>query len=223
MLALAPGALAACGGTRQDAGEPSGTFDVSIVKASFPAHQLLAQPSTLTIEVRNDGTRPVPDLAVTVSSFSMTSPQPGLADPNRPVWIVDQGPRAPGAGPTNPVVEGNYVPSAGQTAYTNTWALGSVPPGETRTFVWRVTAVVPGQHTVSYKVAAGLNGKAIAQLSGGGSPEGNFSVNIAGAPPQSRVDPNTGGVIRAPPKLAGPSRRIRRAGSRSGSGTPGTP
>ena len=185
LMALAlssPGLLAGCGGQRQDAHEPSGSFEVSVLRASFPASQALARQVPMTIRVRNDGTRTIPDLAVTVNAFTTRSQQPGLADPTRPVWIVDQG------------------PTGAETAYTNTWALGSLGPGQVSTFVWYVTPVVPGMHTVSYRVAAGLNGKARAELTGGGgAPAGSFTVNVAGAPPQSRVDPNTGRVIASPP------------------------
>ena len=52
------------------------------------------------------------------------------------------------------------------TAYSNTWALGALAPGKTATFVWRVTAVKPGVHTVAWEVAAGLNGKAKAVQNG---------------------------------------------------------
>jgi len=205
-LALAcPLVLASCGGTRQDASEPSGTFDISIVKASFPSRQALAAPTTLEISVRNDGTRPVPDVAVTVNSFNCRSSQSGLADPTRPVWIVDS------------------APVGGQTAYTDTWALGSLPSGATRTFVWNVTPVVASFNhpfTITYRVAAGLNGKARAQLTGGGIPEGSFRVSVAGQAPQSRVDPNTGRVIRSAPAIASPGRHSARPSTGSPSCVP---
>jgi hypothetical protein len=95
-------AVAGCGGGRQDANEPSGTFTMHVVKASFPSSQSLAEQQALTIAVKNTDSRAIPDLAVTVDSFSTRSQQPGLADPNRAVWIVDVG------------------PAGGTTAYTNT-------------------------------------------------------------------------------------------------------
>ena len=105
-------AAAGCGGgTRQDADEPSGTFQVAVLKASFPTKQHLAQPERFVIAVRNTGSKPVPNVAVTVSSFAARSEQAGLADPERAVWIVDASPRG------------------GDTAYTNTWALGRLAPG----------------------------------------------------------------------------------------------
>ena len=172
-------AVGGCGGgERQDKNEPSGTFSMSVVKAAFPTSQSLAKQEALTISVRNTDSRAIPDLAVTVDSFSTRSQQQGLADPERPVWIVDEG------------------PSGGTTAYTNTWALGRLAPGATRTFTWKVTAIQPGTHTVKYRVAAGLNGEAKAKVNGREDFQGSFTVAISGKPAQSTVDPDTGQVIR---------------------------
>ena len=56
----------------------------------------------------------MPNVAVTVNSFAARSEQAGLADPERAVWIVDASPRG------------------GDTAYTNTWALGPLAAGRRR-------------------------------------------------------------------------------------------
>ena len=175
---LALGVAGCGGGARQDANEPSGTFPVTVVHATFPTAQHIAAQTRLRIAVRNSGTQAIPNLAVTVRGFTRRDTQPGLADPNKPVWIVDRG------------------PVGGDTAYVGTWALGSVRPGATKTFVWRVTPIVPGRYDVSYQIAAGLNGKAKARLSGGGVPAGSFRVIVSAKPPQAHVDPNTGAVIR---------------------------
>jgi hypothetical protein len=172
-------AVAGCGGgERQDAAEPSGTFEVDVVRASFPTKQHLAQSERFVIAVRNSGEKTVPNVAVTVSSFAERSEQAGLADPERAVWIIDDSPRG------------------GQTAYTNTWALGRLAPGQTRRFVWRVTAVQAGTHTVKWQVAAGLNGKAKATLSGNRAPAGSVTVDVSDKPGQAHVDPKTGKVVR---------------------------
>jgi len=172
-------AAAGCGnGTRQDADEPSGTFQVAVVRASFPAKQHLAKSERFVIAVRNTGSKAVPDLAVTVDSFASRSQQAGLADPSRAVWIIDDGPRG------------------GDTAYTNTWALGRLAPGQTRRFVWKVTAVQAGTHTVKWQIAAGLNGKAKAILAGNRAPSGSITVDVSEKPAQSHVDPSTGDVVR---------------------------
>jgi hypothetical protein len=179
VVSLGAPALTGCGGgERQDADEPSGTFQVDVVRASFPTKQHLAQPERFVIAVRNTGHEAVPNVAVTVSSFAERSEQAGLADPERAVWIIDSS------------------PSGGDTAYTNTWALGRLAPGQTRRFVWRVTAVKAGTHTVKWQVAAGLNGKAKATLSGNRAPAGSFTVDVSAKPAQARVDPETGKVVR---------------------------
>jgi hypothetical protein len=174
--------LTGCGGggesARQDADEPSGTWTVDVVEARFPTSQRIAQPTTMRISVRNTEDRALPNVAVTVDSFSQRSDQAGLADPERPIWIVDDAPRG------------------GTTAYTNTWALGRMAPGQTKTFTWKVTPVESGEHRVRYRVAAGLDGKAKARLSGGEVPQGTFDVRISKDPAQSRVDPESGAVIR---------------------------
>jgi hypothetical protein len=172
--------IAGCGqGERQDAHEKSGTYQVAIVKRDFPSSQALAQRARMTIAVRNDGDKPMPNVAVTVESFSASSPQQDLADSSRPVWVIDE------------------PPSGAPTVYDNTWASDRpLAPGATHTFVWRVTALVAGTHTVRYGVAAGLNGKARAQLAGGAEPQGSFTVRISSKPPVAIVDPATGAVVR---------------------------
>jgi hypothetical protein len=179
-------ALAGCGGgSRQDAGEKSDSFKVSLPGATFPEQQTVAKRSEMNIAVRNDDSKTLPNVAVTINSFNRLSQQPGLQDPRRPVWIVDHG------------------PTGGTTTYNETWALGALAPGQTKTFTWRVTAIEPGSYTVNYRVAAGLNGKAQAKLADGTPPRGTFSVTISGTPADARVDPATGKVIRRPRFPAG--------------------
>jgi hypothetical protein len=166
------------GGDRQDADEPSGNYDVDVVKASFPAKQRLARQERMVVAVRNTDTKAIPNVAVTVDSFSTREDRQDLADPNRPVWIVDDG------------------PVGGITAYANTWALGRLAPGKTKRFVWKVTPVRAGAHEVRFRIAAGLDGKAQARGAGGGAPEGSFNVKVSPKPLQATVDPDTGEVVR---------------------------
>jgi hypothetical protein len=179
LTAVAVLAAGCGGGTRQDKQEPSGSFNMEVVSASFPDKQHLAKQEELVVEVKNADTKTIPNVAVTVEpGFTTRSTRTDLADPNRPVWIIDD------------------APPGGVTAYTNTWALGALKPGESRRFVWKVTAVRAGNHEVHYRVAAGLNGKAKAQSPGGTSVEGSFSVDVSSEPSQARVDPETGEVVR---------------------------
>ncbi len=184
-VAVATVGAAGCGGgesQRQDADEPRGTWTVDVVDAEFPSSQQLAKQETMTIRVRNDDDRAVPNVAVTVEGFGRRSDQAGLADPTRPVWILDDGPRG------------------GTTAYTNTWALGRMAPGATKTFEWRASPVVATPagkpFELKWRGSAGLDGKAKARLPEGGAPSGTFAVNVTREPSQARVDPDSGEVIR---------------------------
>jgi hypothetical protein len=180
LLAGALATLAGCGGgsERQDADEPRGTWRVDVLEARFPERQQLAQAERMTIRVRNEEERTIPNLAVTVVGFTAADSASTLSDPTRPVWIVDRSPRG------------------GDTAYTDTWALGPVPAGEEREFTWRVTPVVAGEREVRFRVAAGLDGRALARTEGGDVPGGRFAVRISREPADSRIDPETGEVVR---------------------------
>lgn len=183
-------ALAACGGggERQDADEPEGEFPLEIVSAKFPNRQRLAETTDLRLGVRNTGEETIPELAVTISTdgnpaapFSIRLDQPDLANPNRPVWILeDKYPRL--AGESRPLGS-----SPAEVAASNTFAFGPLDPGDSREMIWRVTPVRGGTYTVSYEMAAGLTGKAEAVTAEGGHPNGKFVVTISTKPPQATV------------------------------------
>jgi hypothetical protein len=184
VLAVAAG----CGGSRQDADEPEGTFTLSVLGASFPAEQSTAQHSTMRLRVRNTDDKQLPNLAVTIATdpgvkgaaptaFGQASDDTRLADSNRPVWIVDRG------------------PDGGESAYTNTWSFGPMLPGETKDFAWRLTAVRPGTYTIKYSVAPGLNGKA--KVANGQKNTGSLHVTISDQPVPARVN-GKGEVVREP-------------------------
>jgi hypothetical protein len=185
------------GGARQDAAEPKGSFPMKVVRASFPSHQSIARQTKLELQVRNTGSRTVPTVAVTIDSFEYTSHYPELADDKRPIWAIEQG---PGTIAKPPVETEEVSLSAGaETAYVNTWAMGSLAPGQTRDFTWRAVPVKSGSYTVRYTVAAGLSGKARAvtdaRASGESSPvQGQFAVDIAPTPKLTHVNPSTGRV-----------------------------
>ena len=161
--------------------------------------QAVARPVAMALQVRNTSTATIPNIAITVDSFSYTSNYPGLADSKRPIWVIEQGPGAISKLPVQS--QAISPPGGGQTAYVNTWALGSLQAGHARTFVWRVTPVKPGLYTVHYTIAAGLSGNAKARLADGGIPHGQFTVAIAPRPPAKHINPNTGRLApgRYPP------------------------
>jgi hypothetical protein len=193
-------AVSACGNDkpRQDADEPEGNFPVVVNAAKFPTDQRLAQTSDLRLEIENTGNDEVPNLAVTIwtgdekagGSFQVRSDQPGLADPNRPVWVLENGyPKllTPGVDQRNL----DQAPTAGaDVAQTDTFAFGPVAPGDNKDVVWRLTPVVAGTYTIHYELAAGLTGKAKAVTADGSRVEGEFVVTISSKPPRASVDAN---------------------------------
>lgn len=131
--------------------------------------------------------------------FSVISQQQGLAIPSRPVWILEQGfPRLVGSEP-GPPPPGELSGTGGTKAVqTNTFAFGPVEPDQTLDLVWQVTPVQEGTYTVSYRIAAGLQGNAVAVTDDGSVPEGEFIVQISDAPPQTRVN-DSGEVVPVKP------------------------
>jgi hypothetical protein len=198
-------AVAACGSAqRQDAHEPKGRFKVVVGRASFPDSQTLSRHTHLVIDVRNTGTKTIPDLAVTICNVTCAYPAPkgegsssqafaaATAGPQgldpAPTWVVDGGP-----GPCGYSCHGGG-PSAYVTADSNTWASGMLKPGRSVRFDWAVTAVSPGKHVIAWEVAAGLNGDAKAVLDDGSPPHGTFAVDVSSAPAKSYVN-NNGQII----------------------------
>jgi hypothetical protein len=166
---LAASSIAACGsGEKQDANEPKGNWKVRVLDASFPGRQRLADMVQLRITVKNEDTRAIPNLAVTVDGFSRRE-ESDLADPNRPLWVIDES------------------PVNATTAHTNTWAVGAVPAGESRTLTWKVSAVRAGTYQLHWRVGAGLDGKAKA-LEDGQSPNGSFIARVSEAPHPVNID-----------------------------------
>jgi len=187
MLVVTTVLVAGCGsGPRQDADEPSGSYKLEVAAAKFPASQSIAQDSRMIVTVRNDDTKAAPNVAVTVETapskagqgtvaFGQRVDDSRLSDNERPVWIVNEGP--PG----------------GDSAATNTWALGRLGAGETKTFTWKVTAVEAGSYTLRYRISPGLAGNA--KLASGGRTDGLFKVTIDDKPVPARVN-DKGQVVR---------------------------
>jgi hypothetical protein len=178
-------AVAGCGGgQRQDANEPKGDFAVEVVRATFPKVQQLAQSSDLVIDVRNAGDHTIPDVALTVTGLSYRKQEADLADPGRPQFALNGVPRQIGGFPEAK----NASPLGCDSAYVDTWACGPLKPGRERSFRWSVTAVKAGPYQVTWRVAAGLNGKARAVASGGGpAPRGSFAGTVSKAVPKVRI------------------------------------
>ena len=186
-------AVSGCGGESQDANETEGTYRLEVADASFPAKQSIAEASTMRIRVRNPEQRTIPNVAVTVetkgakggdgvTAFGQKSDDSRLADSNRPIWILDQ------------------EPKGGTSAYANTWSLGPLKSGETKTFEWKLTAVEPGDYSLAYRVAPGLDGKA--RLAAGSKARGTVAVQVVDEPVPARVN-SKGEVVRGEEAGAG--------------------
>jgi hypothetical protein len=171
-----------------------------VTNAKFPDRQRLAETSNVELEIENVGDQTIPNLAVTIYTtrpsaatnepkprrpFDIRVDQPGLADPNRPAWILEDGyPKliTPGAS----LKKIAAAPAAGAAAaQTDTFQFGPVGPGESKDIVWRVTPVIAGSYTVHYEVAAGLGGKAKAVTADGGPVRGEFEATITTKTPRT--------------------------------------
>jgi hypothetical protein len=191
--------LAACGESSSDANQPAGTYYVKVTDASFPTEQHLGQTSLLQLGFRNTGKKAVPALAVTISvagkegqasslPFGIRDPQPGLAQPDRPVWVLAA---------TYPRLLGSDQPGGASTSNRKTFSFGPLKPGASTRAVWKLSAVKAGHFTLRYSVAAGLSGTAKAKTSGGVAPGGSFVTGISSVPPDTEVT-DSGEVVEKP-------------------------
>jgi hypothetical protein len=194
-------ALSACGGSDEssDANEPAGTYRAEVVTAEFPTAQSLGQTSLMKLGVRNTGDKAIPAVTVTISiasregqasalPFGFRDPQPDLAQPDRPVWVLAAG---------YPKRAGETTQGGGETSSPGTFSLGRLEPGRTTEWVWKVSAVEAGRYTVLYEIDAGLSGAARAETPAGVQPGGSFAVRIAKAPPNTIVT-DSGEVVTIP-------------------------
>ncbi len=163
---------------------------MKVTKATFPSRQRLGQTSLMRIAVRNTGQNRVPAAAITVSlagkegrtsmlPFGIHDPQPGLAQPDRPVWVLAEGYPKPAGATTK---RGGTV-----TASPKTFDFGALDPGKSVEGIWKLSAVRPGEYTVRYSVDANLTGSAKAKTGGGAAPGGSFRAKITTATPETEV------------------------------------
>jgi hypothetical protein len=195
--ALAAAALtlsvAACGGgSSADSNEPAGTYRVKVVNAEFPARQRLGETSLMKVGVRNTGRKALPALAITVSiagrqgqasslPFGYRDPEPGLAQPDRPIWVLASGyPRIAGSPARGPI----------EPSLKKTFVFGPLKPGRTTEAIWKLSAVRAGRYSVLYDIAASLNPEAKARTAAGTEPGGSFTARILTLPPNVEVKDN---------------------------------
>ncbi len=189
LAGLALFAAACGGGESSDANEPAGSYSVKVTHADFPARQDIGSTSLLELGIRNTGTKAMPALTVSVSiagkqgqtstlPFGIHDPQPELAQPDRPVWVLAA---------RYPRFAGSSEPAGAETANPKTFDFGPLKPGHTANLVWKLSAVKAGRWTVLYSVDAGLSGEAKAKTTGGVRPGGSFTARIVTARPNKEV------------------------------------
>lgn len=212
LVAVLAGTLAACGGGGESAGagagEAPGNYPAKVVEATFPTSQRLGETYLMRLGIRNAGRRTMPALTVTVSvggkegetsslPFTIHDPQPGLEQPDRPVWVLSAG---------YPKLAGSEEPAGAESAHQKTFDFGPLKAGATRRAVWKLSAVKAGTFTLLYAVDAGIAGAAKAVTSGGTAPGGSFEVRISKALPETEVT-GSGEVVEIPKrKSAGKGR-----------------
>lgn len=187
---LATSLLAACGGgSSADSNEAPGKYPVKIVTAEFPAKQRLGETSLLRLGVRNTGHKTVPGLTVTISvggkegrtsalPFGYRDPSPGIAQPDRPVWVLSA---------RYPKANGSNERAGAETANPKTFDFGPLKAGKTIDAVWKLNAVKAGRYDLLYQVDGGLGGTAKAETAPGTQAGGSFATEISTVPPETEV------------------------------------
>lgn len=192
LTALLALSLAACGGSSSDANEAEGHYRVEVTNANFPTKQHLGQTYLLNLGIRNTGQKTIPALTVNVSikgkggagstlPFGIRDPQPELAQPDRPVWVLAA---------HYPKFAGVTANGGAETSNPKTFDFGPLKQGATANTVWKLSAVKAGTYTVVYSVEAGLTDATKAKTGGGAAPGGSFTAQINSAARNTEVKDN---------------------------------
>jgi hypothetical protein len=203
LLAVASSALiSACGGSGeagdQFPDEAAGEYPVEVVGTEFKRRQFVGRTYALRIAVRNTGDETVPALVATIDlpgrdstlAFATRDPQPGLAQPQRPVWVMEAG---------YPKLAGTIGRGGAATANRRTFNFRELPPGETAVMVWRVTALEPGLYRLVYEIDAGLGLDTSAVDSEGEIPAGALPVRVTDRAVPTKVN-RKGNVVPLTPQ-----------------------
>lgn len=172
---------------------------MKVVTAEFPTAQRLGETTQLQLGVRNTGEKKMPALTMTISvggkegqdsalPFGIRDPQPGLAQADRPVWVLSA---------RYPRRAGSSEPAGAETSSDKTFEFGPLKPGETIETVWQLSAVRTGNYELLYEIGAGIGGKSTAEIAAGTEAGGSFAVRITEVPPNTVVT-DSGEVVPAP-------------------------
>lgn len=189
--------IAACGGgSSSDANEAEGNYDVKVTDAGFPTEQHLGQTYLLKLGIRNTGQKTIPALTVNVAvkgkqgegstlPFGIRDPQPELAQPDRPVWVLAA---------HYPKFAGSTANGGAETSNPKTFDFGPLKKGAGANIVWKLSAVKAGSFTLVYSVEAGLTDTTKAKTAGGAAPGGSFTVKVSSAARNTEVN-DSGEVV----------------------------
>jgi len=160
-----------------------------VTAASFKTEQHIGQTYRMLLGIRNSSRKTIPALTVNISikgkegqtstlPFAIHDPQPGLAQPDRPVWVLAA---------HYPKLLASSAPGGAETSNQKTFDFGPLKAGATTEVVWKLSAVKTGTYTLLYSIDAGLSGAAKAKTSSGAAPGGSFTVKISNAPRDTEV------------------------------------
>ena len=106
--------------------------------------------------------------------FGIRDPQPELAQPDRPVWVLAA---------QYPKFAGSSEPGGAGTSNPKTFDFGALKPGATANVVWKLSAVRTGRYMLRFVVDAGLSGQAKAESpAAAANPAGRSRRSIARRP-----------------------------------------
>lgn len=153
------------------------------MKSEFPPEQHLGQTSLMKIAVRNTGDKAAPAVTITVGvggeqgetsslPFGIHDAQPELAQPDRPVWVLEEG---------YPHVGSSDERGGAKTSSPKTFDFGELEPGQTVEGVWKLSAVKKGHFELGWRVDGGIGGKSKVETAAGEVPRGTFPVEISDA------------------------------------------
>jgi len=166
--AFATVGLAACGDDQQ--AKKTETVKLELVGASFAPLQKLAKEETMRITVRNPTSKTIEQVTATVSpgdtagtgsGFDTRSADPGVADPSRPIWVVDE------------------APKNGVTADPAVTRLGPIAAGKSASFTWKLMPVRPGTYKLRWTVGGNLTNQVRVTDQQGDPISGTFPVRIS--------------------------------------------
>ncbi len=164
-----------------------GDYPVEVTAVDFKPRQRVGETYDFVIEARNTGGETIPGMTVTIDlpgrdstlAFAYRNRQPGVAQGQRPVWVVEEG---------YPKLAGTVGRGGANTASRRTFNFGEVEPGETAEMVWRVVAVQPGEYRLRWEFAAGVAPGERAVDRNGETPEGLVKVKIENRPRLTRIN-----------------------------------